>query len=79
MRGGSEAGGLVGATEPPGTVTAGYWDTETSGLESSAAGRGLATSALQRPTAYSGLYAAWNVDADGDGAADGPWHLGTAA
>ncbi len=79
VRGGSEAGGLVGAAEPPGTVTAGYWDTETSGLQSSAAGGGLATSALQRPTAYGGLYAAWNVDADGDGAADGPWHLGTAA
>ena len=79
VRGGSAAGGLVGAAEPPGTVTAGYWDTETSGLESSAAGGGLAISALQRPTAYGGLYAAWNVDADGDGAVDGPWHLGTAA
>ena len=79
VRGESEAGGLVGATESPGTVTAGYWDTETSGAESSAAGEGLTTSALQRPTAYGGLYAAWNVDVDGDGAVDGPWHFGTGA
>ena len=48
VRGEREAGGLVGAMEPPGTVTAGYWDTDTSGLQSSAAGRGLTTAALQR-------------------------------
>ena len=79
VRGTDEAGGLVGAVSEPGTVTASYWDTETSGLESSAAGRGLTTSALQRPTAYGGVYAAWNVDVDGDGILDGPWHLGTPA
>ena len=79
VRGASVAGGLVGAIEPPGTVTASYWDTDTSGVASSAAGRGLTTSALQRPTAYGGLYAAWNVDVDGDGVVDGPWHLGTSA
>ena len=79
------AGGLVGTVSEPGTaeapatVTASYWDTQTSGAASSAAGRGLTTSALQRPTAYGGLYAGWNVDADGDGILDGPWHLGTAA
>ncbi len=39
----------------------------------------LRTSGLQRPTAYGGLYAAWNVDVDGDGVLDGPWDLGTAA
>ena len=79
VRGERDAGGLVGAAEAPGTATASYWDTETSGVRSSAAGRGLTTSALQRPTAYGGLYAAWNVDVDGDGILDGPWHLGTAA
>ena len=78
VRGTDDAGGLVGALSGSGTVTASYWDTETSGTVSSAAGRGLTTAALQRPTAYGGLYAAWNVDADGDGAVDGPWHLGTA-
>ena len=85
VRGEDDVGGLVGTlgepgtAEAPGTVTASYWDTETSGAASSAAGRGLTTSALQRPTAYGGLYAGWNVDADGDGILDGPWHLGTAA
>ena len=28
---------------------------------------------------YAGLYAAWNVDVDGDGAADAPWDFGTPA
>ena len=79
VRGTDEAGGLVGAVSAPGTLAAGYWDTETSGLPSGAAGRGLTTAALQGTTAYGGLYAAWNVDVDGDGAVDGPWHLGTAA
>ena len=84
VRGTDDVGGLAGTlgepgTAAPGTVTASYWDTQTSGAASSAAGRGLTTSALQRPTAYGGLYAAWNVDADGDGTVDGPWHLGTAA
>ena len=79
VRGEREAGGLVGTTEPPGTVTAGYWDTDTSGVQTGGAGRGLATAALQGPTAYGGLYAAWNVDVDGDGVVDGPWHFGTSA
>ena len=83
VEGTDDAGGLVGVVSGPGTVTASYWDTETSGvasgLQPSPAGRGLTTAALQRPTAYGGLYAAWNVDADGDGILDGPWHLGTAA
>ena len=78
VRGTEETGGLVGAASGPATAGASYWDTETSGLESSAAGRGLTTSALQRVMAYGGPYAGWNVDADGDGAVDGPWHLGTA-
>ena len=74
VRGPDEAGGLVGAVSEPGTVTASYWDTETSGRASSSAGRGLSTAALQRPTAYGGLYALWNMDVDGDGMPDGPWH-----
>ena len=77
VRGGDGPGGLVGTLSEPGTVAASYWDTATSGVASSAAGRGLATAALQRPTAYGGLYAAWNVDVDGDGAVDGPWDFGT--
>ena len=82
--GAAESGGLAGLTEPPGTVTASYWDTDTSGRASggsgdraATAGRGLPTAALQAPVDYAGLYAAWSVDVDGDGAADAPWDFGT--
>ena len=79
VNGGAEAGGLVGTTELPGSVTAGYWDTDTSGRPAGSAGWGRPTSALQAPSDYAGLYAAWNVDVDGDGAVDEPWHFGTDA
>ena len=74
-----ETGGLVGAVSESGTLTASYWDTQTSGAGSSPAGRGLSTAALQGTMAYSGPYAAWNVDVDGDSVLDGPWHFGTSA
>ena len=85
VTGDGETGGLVGDTESPGTVTAGYWDTATSGQAAGAAGaadtagEGRTTSALQAPTDYTGSYASWNVDVDGDGAADVPWDFGTDA
>ena len=72
----TEVGGLAGGVG--GRVTASYWDTETSGWTGVGAGVGQSTSALQGPTAYAGLYAGWDVDVDGDGAADAPWHFGTA-
>ena len=82
VSGTAQAGGLVGATEPMGAVTAGYWDTDTSGRAASnpgapahPRGQGQPTSALQEPTEYAGLYAAWNVD--GDGSVDDPWRFGT--
>ena len=84
MFGAAESGGLAGLTEPPGTVTASYWDTDTSGLPADAsggaagtAGRGQSTSALQAAAGYAGLYAAWDVDVDGDDVADAPWDFGT--
>ena len=86
VAGDSESGGLVGTSEAPGTVTDSFWDTDTSGRASggagdraATAGRGLPTAALQAPVDYAGLYAAWDVDVDGDGAADAPWDFGTAA
>ena len=39
---------------------------------------GHATSELQSPTGYSGIYEYWNRDLDGDGKGDDPWHFGTA-
>ena len=44
-----------------GTVTASYWDTETSGQATSAAGAGKTTSELQMPTSASGIYATWGT------------------
>ena len=64
----------MGATDLPGGVTAGYWDTDTSGRAAadgalSTSGQGQSTSALQGPADYAGLYAEWDVDA--------VWHFGT--
>ena len=75
-RGESFVGGLVGWNWN-GTTTAGYWDTLTSGRESSAGGTGKRTFELRAPTTYTGIYAAWNVDVDGDDTADAPWDFGT--
>ncbi|WP_419855452.1 cadherin-like beta sandwich domain-containing protein [Candidatus Poriferisodalis sp.] len=72
--GGTDAGGLVG--HRGGSITASYWDSD----ESQAAGpggEGKTTSELQTPTGYTGIYANWNADLDGDGSADDPWDFGT--
>ena len=78
------AGGLTGTASAAGTYTASYWDTETSGRSASGGGAGQTTSALQTPTAATGIYAAWDdQDVDGDGTAgeagdDDAWDFGTA-
>ena len=36
-----------------------------------------ATADLKRPTGYTGIYANWNIDTDGDGSADDPWYFGS--
>ncbi len=49
------------------------------GAETEMAGvAGLTAAALQAPTGYAGIYAAWNLDLDGDGVPDDPWRFGTA-
>ena len=73
---GSRNGGLVGYDER-GTVTNSYWDTSTSGHTSGSPGSGRTTSQLQSPRSYSGIYASWNVDLEGDGSNDDPWNFGT--
>ncbi len=74
----SEVGGLVGSNLQS-TVTASYWDSETSGQSASAAGVGQTTGALQMPTGYGGIYAEWNVDIDGVSGPDDPWHFGASS
>ena len=65
--------GLVGGN---GTVTDSYWDTETSGRSTSGGGVGKTTAQLQKPTGYTGIYANWDMDEDGNTA--DPWDFGTA-
>ena len=74
---GGAVGGLVGHAMPHDRVEASYWDTETSGVTRGGGGAGRTTAALQKPTGYTGLYAAWDVDVDGDGVSDAPWDFGT--
>ncbi len=46
-------------------------------MGNSDAGTGQLTNALQSPTGYTGIYANWNVDMDGDRVPDNPWNFGT--
>ena len=65
---------------PSATVTASYWDTTASDIAAATAGAGAghSTAALQTPTGYAGIFAAWNVDVDGTTGNDNPWHFGGA-
>ena len=82
-------GGLIGFASSDGTTENSYWDTTTSLIPDDTddnAPEGKSTAELQRPTEYTGIYAAWNVDvdnADGDNdlttGVDDPWDFGTAA
>ena len=78
VSGTSEVGGLVG-NNAGGTATVSYWDTEASSENSSAQGVGKTTFELQTPIDYDGIYAAWNIDVDGDGSTDDPWDFGDAS
>ena len=69
-------GGLVGLNG--GIIKDSYWDTNSSGLSTSAGGVGKTGAELVAPTGYAGIYAAWNLDMEGDGGhADDPWDFGT--
>jgi len=58
-------GGFLGASIGGGTVTACFWDKETSGLTNSAAGTGTNTVAMKTQTTFTG--AGWDFD--------GVWHM----
>ena len=81
----SSAGGLVGSDVAQAVfgsgVTNSYWDTESSGQTTSAAGTGKTGAELRAPTAYTGIYANWNLDLDNDDDShatgqDDPWDFG---
>jgi hypothetical protein len=59
VTGGAYVGGLVGENEGEGTVNNSFWDTETSGLSTSAGGTGKNTTEMQDIPTFSG--AAWNI------------------
>ena len=76
-----DAGGLVGR-HTGGTNTYSYWDAQTSGIADDSdnnSPEGRSTSLLQAPTGYSGIYANWNVNVDGQGGSDDPWDFGAAS
>ena len=56
-------------------ITASYSDSGTTGYTTGTGAR--TTAQLQAPTGYSGIYASWNTDVDGDGTNDDPWDFGT--
>ena len=66
--------GLVGNNSSEATIADSYWDTTTTRLHVSSPGsEGKTTAELIAPTGYTGIYANWNVDIDGDGSSDDPW------
>ena len=83
----ADVGGLAGLVQGSGSaITDSYCDTsvhstttpcigEVSG-GANAAAAGYTAAQLQRPIGYSGIYANWNIDLDGDSAADNPWRFG---
>ena len=97
VQGNSHVGGLIGGTtyREGGaargiTVTASYWDTQTSGQTTGVGSgdspgvQGRTTGQLQSPTGYTGIYSTWDGDldnADGDGnpatGTDDFWDFGT--
>ncbi len=72
-------GGLVGDGCVFQDCSESYWDSVTSGLETGTNGVPKTTAELQEPMGYSGVYASWNVDLDGDTTNDDPWDFGTSA
>ena len=72
-------GGLVGGGSSASGVTDSYWDNSTSGTNQASSyggGEGKTTAELQSITGYTGIYANWNVDVDGQPGNDDPWHFG---
>ena len=73
--------GLVASSTAAARVTNSYYDNTAAGTTltaSAGGGTGYATTALQTPTEYGGIYAMWNVDVDGVSGNDDPWHFGAA-
>ena len=66
---GDNVGGLVGNNED--TITASYYNRETTGQIDTGKGEGKTTAALLTPTGYMGIYDSWDDDSTDD------WDFGT--
>ena len=85
--GNGAVGGLAGRVRfTTSRVADSYCDTESTGqsncigavdLGATATAAGHTTAQMQTPTAYTGIYANWNVSVDGDAFPDNPWNFGT--
>ena len=69
-------GGFEGYSD--GRISKSYFDHETSNRPETDIGA-QATSDLQSPTDYTGIYQGWNLDLDNDSSRDDPWNFGTNA
>ena len=58
--GSGNVGGFAG--QGPGTALSSYWNSQTSTLDTSAAGSGQTTAELQEPTEANGIYADWSAE-----------------
>ena len=76
---GANVSGLIGTSSSSPTITASYWDTQTSNQASSNGGSGQTTAALKTPTGYTGIYSTWSVNLDGVAGNDAPWAFGTSS
>ena len=74
----STKGGVVGATSGSPTITNSYWDSTVTGITTGSNGTAKTSTELKNPTGYTGDYANWNLDLDGDSTNDDPWDFGTA-
>ena len=76
---GANVSGLIGTSSSSPTITASYWDTQTSNRASSNGGSGQTTAALKTPTGYTGIYSTWSANLDGVAGNDAPWAFGTSS
>ena len=74
---GANVSGLIGTSSSSPTITASYWDTQTSNRASSNGGSGQTTGALKTPTGYTGIYSTWSANLDSVAGNDAPWAFGT--
>jgi hypothetical protein len=75
---GDEMGGLIGDRFET-AISVSYWDSDTTGQSSSDGGNAKTTVELQSPTGYTGIFATWNMDLNGDESSDDPWDFGTSS